>query len=948
MKLKEFRAPTNSTITCNINKVIKLSRSMLVIALSFLLVCLSTYAQAQLVPLVPYQDSLFLQTPQESEDSVEKINKKIAKPKMTAKMKEKKEYKEDKTIKVKDPKGFYANQINRLFSGPQSGEKLPPFQVKGIDGKKFDIAPQSDEKPLVLFLQDSNGVGIKGLINATRVLLKIDNIHKRRMATKTKESNQGLHIGVVILADDIEELPEWAQQMFKDEMPDVIKKGISQDGREGPGSYGLNRNVSQTVIVVKDGKVLHNFVFTQPMLYPDPYFLGAVAQAIDVEPATLEKWLNEEMAKKYQGDKLDEKSLAAKFTEIQEAIKNGKMTREEAAEWLKKMGITWEEGEELFKKEQDSAKKMDRKQQFENRRQVRIADPKNFSMSNEKQIFSGPQSGEKLPPLKATGIRGTAKDKTFDFIAKAGGQPLVLLLQNESDIGLRGVYDISRIVETISNESKQKLQVSVVFLSDDPAALKQIIQHVPKNVLVGISPDGREGPGSYGLNRNVSQTVIIAKEGKVLHNFAFTQPLLFADPHVLGAISDVIQEQPETVAKWLNEKPIEDERMQRNREGMEREGKRDPSPEERIRRDGDPKVNPEGRRMEREGERDPSREELVKRFDKDGDGKLNQEEGLAARRALANRENQNRYRNARVEVKNPAEFKKTQKKDLFSGPQPNEKLPPLMAKGINGETKGKTYDVIAKAEGQTLVLFLQDESGLGLRGLVGFSRLLAQIAEKSKQKMLMNAVFLGDTPDTLENQVSRLIPHLPSGVLLGISQDGREGPGSYGLNRSVAQTVIIAKDGKVLHNFAFTQPMLRADPHVLGAVGEAIGEKPATLEKWLNAKNPAIEIKNPAEGEKTGKMLLNGTFVLDGNVVHLDGTVVQFDEMLTFLRNLPEEQKFMLSIQSERNVPYEQIVKVMDIAKEAGIDKIGFEVNKVEKKRMHPDKAEEQHNKDSN
>ena len=64
--------------------------------------------------------------------------------------------------------------------------------------------------------------------------------------------------------------------------------------------------------------------------------------------------------------------------------------------------------------------------------------------------------------------------------------------------------------------------MSVVFLSDDPAALKQITRHVPKNVLVGISPDGREGPGSYGLNRNVSQTVIIAKDGKVLYNFAFT------------------------------------------------------------------------------------------------------------------------------------------------------------------------------------------------------------------------------------------------------------------------------------------------------------------------------------------------------------------------------------------------------------------------------------------
>ena len=530
---------------------------------------------------------------------------------------------------------------------------------------------------------------------------------------------------------------------------------------------------------------------------------------------------------------------------------------------------------------------MDRERQYENRRQVEVADPTRFNTSEENKVFSGPQPGEKLPSLKATGIRGGAKDVTFDFIAKADGRPHVLLLQDESGVGLRGLYDVVGVVNKISKKSDKDLHISVVFLSDDPAALKQITQHVPENVLVGISPDGREGPGNYGLNRNVAQTIIIAKDGKVLHNFAFTQPMLYADPHVLGAIGEAIGIKPATIEKWLNEAPAEDKRMQGSKEEM-----------------GQKQV--------------PSREELVKRFDKDGDGKLNEEEGLAARRALANREAQDRSRNTRVEVKNPAEFKKGQGATLFSGPQPGEKLPPLMAKGINGETKDKTYDVIAKADGQLLVLFLQDESGLGLHGLVGISRLLVQIAEKSKQKMHIDVVFLGDTPDTLAKQASKIVPHVPSNVLLGISPDGREGPGSYGLNRSVAQTVIIAKDGKVLHNFAFTQPMLHPDPYVLGAVADASGVKPSTLKKWLNPKIAIIEIKNPAKSEKTGKMLLNGN-------------VVKFDKLLSLLLNLPEEQKSILITQSGPDVPHEQIVKVMDIAKKAGIDKIGFALSASER-----------------
>jgi beta-lactamase regulating signal transducer with metallopeptidase domain len=866
---------------------------LLMLATFLLLTCLPLLSMAQLMPLRTFQVSLFAQTSEKSEKVDGDVEKKRGEQKKLAEMKDKKVYKEENLVKVLVPEGFIKSQENRLFSGPQTGEKLPPLKVTGITGefvdKPLDIIAETGKKPLVLFLQDTNAVGIKGLVGASKLLLTIDAFQKKHSNVNSAEkSDQGFQIGVVFLADNLDALPEWAHNMLQKEIANEVLTGISPDGREGPGSYGLNRNVAQTILVAKDGKVLHNFAFTQPMLYTDPHLLGAIAQVMEIEPAALEKWLNKEAMKKYKRDKLDEKSIAAKFAEIQKVIKNGKISREEAAEWLEKLGITWEEGEQLLKKTKDDAQMMDRKRQYENRRQVEVVDPTGFSTSEENKAFSGPQPGEKLPPLMATGIRGGAKDVTFDFIAKADGRPHVLLLQDKSGVGLRGLYDVVGVVNKISKKSDKDLHMSVVFLSDNPAALKQITQHVPENVLVGISLDGREGPGSYGLNRNVSQTIIIAKDGKVLHNFAFAQPILFADPHVLGAIANAIEEKPETVAKWLNEAPVEGERMRGNREQMERE-------------------------------RTPSREELVKRFDKDGDGKLNREEGLAARRALANRENQNRYRNARVEVKNPAKFKKTRKKDVFSGPQSGEKLPPLKAKGINGETKDKTYDVIAKADGQLLVLFLQDESGLGLRGLVGISRLLVQIAEKSKQKMHIGVVFLGDTPDTLAKQASKIVPHVPSDVLLGISPDGREGPGSYGLNRSVAQTVIIAKDGKVLHNFAFTQPMLRPDPYVLGAVADAIGVKPPTLEKWLNPKVAIIEIKNPAKSEKTGKMLLNGN-------------VVQFDELLTLLLNLPEEQKSMLIVQEAGlDVLYEQIVKVMDIAKKAGIDKIGFALSASER-----------------
>ena len=78
-------------------------------------------------------------------------------------------------------------------------------------------------------------------------------------------------------------------------------------------------------------------------------------------------------------------------------------------------------------------------------------------------------------------------------------------------------------------------------------------------------------------------------------------------------------------------------------------------------------------------------------------------------------------------------------------------------------------------------------------------------------------------------------------------------------------------------------------------------------------KGLVVKIDNPTVNDKAGTMLLNGV-------------VVQFDEMFGLLLNAPEEQKTMLIIQSQRDVLHEQIVRVMDVAKDAGIDKIGFAI----------------------
>ena len=503
-----------------------------------------------------------------------------------------------------------------------------------------------------------------------------------------------------------------------------------------------------------------------------------------------------------------------------------------------------------------------KKKEYKDENAISVLNPSDFYKSQENRIYSGPQPGEKLPPLMVTHLYERKdrlhKDKAFDITAGVGGKPLILFLQDNNiacikgmDVNVEVLSKINQFLkrDTIVDESEianQELQIGIVyFLGDDdrlPDWSDQFLGDlVSDNIKVAKSPDGREGPGSYGLNRNVSQTVLIAKDGKVLHNFAFTQASFYTDPHVLGGVAEALDVEPTALENLLNK-----QREIKKKEELQKYQEKVTDLNEKL--DALKKrYIAESYKAIREAVSNEkiSKNAAAERLKKlgitwqEGEALLkdNNAETLATRRAMANRQQRRK-----VEVKNPDEFKQNREKTIFSGPQPKEKLPSLKAIAINGDAKGKTIDFIAKADKKPLVLIFQDEKPLGLRGLVGFTRLIAQINSKSKQQISVHVLFLGDSPDTLTQQASRIVPHIPDNILLGVSPDGREGPGNYGLNRNVAQTILTVKDGKVLHNFALAQSMLSPDPYVLGGVAELIGQKPATVQEWLN--------EAPTEGER--------------------------------------------------------------------------------------------------
>lgn len=202
------------------------------------------------------------------------------------------------------------------------------------------------------------------------------------------------------------------------------------------------------------------------------------------------------------------------------------------------------------------------------RGKIAVKDPAEFNKDGKK-IFSGPQSGEKLPAFNARSLAGDSKGKELDPIELAGKKPQIILFQDESGVAIRGLFGVADAIKKIDRRTELDLQIACVFLVDDVETISgRYAKLFPRMRERGIdlilaSKDGRDGPGAYGLNRTVSQTIILARDGKVTRNFVFPQGLLYADPHVMGGIAELVGEERETVSGWLAEAAEEDSRMRR-------------------------------------------------------------------------------------------------------------------------------------------------------------------------------------------------------------------------------------------------------------------------------------------------------------------------------------------------------------------------------------------------
>ena len=160
--------------------------------------------------------------------------------------------------------------------------------------------------------------------------------------------------------------------------------------------------------------------------------------------------------------------------------------------------------------------------------------------------------------------------------------------------------------------------------------------------------------------------------------------------------------------------------------------------------------------------------------------------------------------------------------DVFSGPQIGEALPEFVFRELLVDSNGQERNLVREAaDGPLLLVFVHEVN----RPSIGFTRALTGYAHSRARDGLRTAViFLDADATTAETNLRRIQHALTAGVLTGVSLDGQEGPGSYGLHRQVELTILIAKDKVVTGNFALIQPSLPVDlPKVMAGIVEVVG-----------------------------------------------------------------------------------------------------------------------------
>jgi hypothetical protein len=152
--------------------------------------------------------------------------------------------------------------------------------------------------------------------------------------------------------------------------------------------------------------------------------------------------------------------------------------------------------------------------------------------------FSGPQPGEKTTAFKVLAIAGAAAGQERSPIGEPTAPPTALVFIHGVE---RSLVPLLRSIDTYGASNVARLRTELVFLHADRLAGEPRIKAAAGSLRlrspVGLSLDGAEGPGNYGLNKDCLMTVLGVRSNVVVTNFALVQPGIADAPRIIAALA---------------------------------------------------------------------------------------------------------------------------------------------------------------------------------------------------------------------------------------------------------------------------------------------------------------------------------------------------------------------------------------------------------------------------
>lgn len=145
-------------------------------------------------------------------------------------------------------------------------------------------------------------------------------------------------------------------------------------------------------------------------------------------------------------------------------------------------------------------------------------------------LVSGPQPGKKYGPYTFLIATGPNRGTSHCYVCETGDEPAVIVLARSTSAPLGDL--VKQIDRLMAKHQSQHLRGWVTFVGmKQPAREPEIVswsrQLGLRTVPLGIY-ELPEGPPGYKLHTDADVTVLLVKQSKVVHNFAYASKGLTA------------------------------------------------------------------------------------------------------------------------------------------------------------------------------------------------------------------------------------------------------------------------------------------------------------------------------------------------------------------------------------------------------------------------------------